>query len=508
MVAAQNHGEVGLRSPLRTLLTTLCHFPLTKSSSSPKSAKAVAHTQNHQPTTTLKIHQSSSSSSHPASSSPKKKKSRSRKGAPRQEEKSELQALDEFVETIIDPDKHLARYPLNKVETAVCRQNISFTGQSYSDDGSVNVYVTNDPEYPIAVSTLAAKTYNSGNHPNIVITQPVNSYGNVTQNIYAPLVIDNTLLFNAPVNFADGTTRPGYHLTVASAPLVFTVFHGPGLVGQFNSWWRKGDGTLGTASYSINSFAVSSSVPIAVNSTAFGFDYSFLQNTVDRFTIVVGPNTDAGFTIGNHASYATKRAIPDLNTMRARQARVIGLKTHVCFEGADLYNAGRIASAQFPPGVYPGMYAGRNAYEQIRNSRMKQSYWGRFDKGAVSRFVPPQEDSFLIGPDPKRFGEDGFIVMSWYSQAGEPQPYEVNVAVAIEFTTPSTAFETKLPHFSKLEFVNHSQRILAVMCMHTENPLHDLVRTLWDKLKGKAKEVVTSPGTWFTIADLASALLV
>lgn len=397
---------------------------------------------------------------------------------------------------------------MNKVETAVCRQNISFTGQTYSEDGSVNVYVTNDPEYPIAVSTLASKTYASGNHPNLVIVQPINSYGNVVQNIYSPITIGNTLIFNAPVNFVDGSTRPGYHLTVTSAPLTFTVYHGPGLVGNFNTWWRKADGSLGTTSYSINSTGVTATVLIAVNSTAFGFDYSFEQNTVDRFTIVLPPNTDSGFTIGNHASYATKKAIPDLNTMRARQARVIGLKTHVCFEGADLYNAGRIASAQFPPGVYPGMYAGRNAYEQIQNSRMKQSYWGRFDKGAVSRFVPPQEDSFLIGPNPKRFGEDGFIVMSWYSQADAPQPYEVRISVAIEFTTPSTAFETKLPHFSKIEYINHSQRILAVMCMHTENPLHDLLRSLWDKLKGKAKEVVTSPETWFTIADLASTLLV
>lgn len=474
---------------------------LTKSSTNPKSAQASAHTQNRKPQPHGNL-PCPKLASLPTKST---RRVRNKKPAYSSAQLSELQALDEFVDTVIDPDKHLNRYPLNRVDSAVARQVINVIGNTYSDENSVNLYVTNDPEYPAAISVRASKNYPVNTHPSLVITQPVSTYGNLSTPVYSPIILDNTLLFNAPVSFGDGSTRPGYHMSVTGAALSFTVSHSAGLTGTFTTWHRTPADTYVSvdSTVSANIFVTTAVVP--TNATAFGFYYNFSQNTVDRLVIATAKNTASEISIGNHASYAIKMAIPDLQTMRVRQARTLGIKSHVCFEGEALHNAGRIASAQFPPGVYPGQYAGKNAYEQIKTARLRQSYWGRFDKGAVSRFLPPSEDSFKLGPEPKRYGEDGFIVMSWYCAPGYPQPYEVTITLAIEFTTPSTAFQLAFPHFSEVEFVNHAHRILSVMCLHTENPLHDLIKNLWDDLKRQAKKVVTSPDAWFTIAKVAGA---
>lgn len=419
--------------------------------------------------------------------------------------RSELTAIDNFVDTIIDPDKHLSRYPLNKVSSAIARQVITQVSSAYSEDLAVNLYVTNDPEYPVALSTRAEKEYLANTHPFFVINQPVRTYSNLNTAVYAPITFGNQLLFNSPVKFADGTLRPGYHMDVSSSNLSYTVTHGAGLVGTLTTWQRTSAGNYSEVATTIFAPNISITVSVPSGSTAHGFYYNFSQNTVDRLVIASSANTNSVIKIGNHASFATKIPIPDLATMQMRQARVIGLKSHVKYEGEALHNAGRIASAQFPPGVYPGQFKGSNAYEQIKNARIRQSYFGRFDKGAVSRYLPPNEDSFLLGPEPKRYGEDGFIVMSWYSQEDFLQPYEITVTLAIEFTSPSTAFDLSYPRFTELEYVNHAHRVLSTMCLHTENPLHDLVKNLWDDLKKHAKAVVNDPDAWFTIAKVVGS---
>lgn len=474
--------------------TQLRDIPIT-----PKTAKAPKHTANSQPTTTHIVHHTSSSSSQ---APPKQKKSK--KDSAR---RAELLAVDSFVSSVIDPDKHHARYPLGKTQTAVAGQVISIIGDGYSEEGFCNLYATNDPEYPVAISALASKTYPASAHPPLTIVQPIEAYGNHNTSVYAPITIEQTLVFNAPVKFSDGTTSPGYHVTINTNTLAFIVFHGAGIQGKFRAWHRTGNAKVYITDVTISPTSVTSALNIPSGCTAFGFEYQFNTNVLDRFVYTTGYNTNSEIVIGNHASYAVKKAIPDLDTLRMRQARVIGLKSHVKFDGADLYNAGRIATAQFPPGVYPGQFKGSNAYEQIVNSRVKASYHGRFDKGAVSRFIAPNEECYLLSSEPSRFGEDGFIVMSWSSLIGFPQPYEITVSLSLEFTSSSTAYSFSAPDFTEREYMNHAFRVLSTMNCHTENPLHDLVKNLWDKLKKQAKRVVNSPEAWFTIADVVGTAL-
>lgn len=469
--------------------------------SSHQIAKAAKHTTKPQPPHPhIAPHSSSSSHDHP----PKPKKKTKKDAA----YKAELLAVDNFVSSILDPDECQARYPLGKTKTAVAGQVISIIGSEFSSEGFCNLYVTNDPEYPIAMSALTSKTYATYTHPALTIIQPVEAYGNRTSTVYAPITIDQTLVFNAPVSFSDGTSAPGYHITINTAGLQFTVFHGAGLSGLLRAWHRTGNAKVYITNVAILPITVTSTLTIPSGSTGFGFEYVFSTNVLDRLVFTSNVSTATEVVIGNHASYAVKKPIPDLDTLRMRQARVIGLKSHVKFDGADLYNAGRIASAQFPPGVYPGQFRGSNAYEQIINSRVKSSYHGRFDKGAVSRFVAPHEESYLLTSAPSRFGEDGFIVMTWSSLLGNPQPYEITVSVSLEFTSSSTAYSFESPEFTQREIMNHAFRILSTMNLHTENPMHELVKKLWDKLKRSAKKVVTNPQAWFTIADIVGSALI
>lgn len=488
--------EDGLRSlPHASVNLQLRDIPI-----SHQIAKAVKHTTKAQPPQ----HTSSSSSSSSSSHIPPPKQKKSKKDAAY---KAELLAVDKFVSSILDPDECLARYPLGKTRTATAGQVISIIGDTYSAEGFVNLYVTNDPEYPVAISALTAKTYTAGTHPALTIVQPIEAYGNQSSSVYAPLTIDQTLVFNAPVSFADGSNAPGYHITINTSSLSFTVFHGAGLTGKLRAWHRTGGAKVYITDVNIIPTNVTSVLSIPSGSTGFGFEYVFNTNVLDRFVYTTTFNTGSEVVIGNHASYAVKKSIPDLDTLRMRQSRVIGLKSHIKFDGADLYNAGRIASAQFPPGVYPGQFKGSNAYEQIINSRVKSSYHGRFDKGAVSRFIAPHEESYLLTSEPSRFGEDGFIVMTFSSLIATPQPYEITVSVSLEFTSSSTAYPLSNPDFAQREMVNHAFRVLSTMNLHTENPLHEYVKKLWDKLKKSAKKVVTNPEAWYTIADVVGTAL-
>ena len=117
-------------------------------------------------------------------------------------------------------------------------------------------------------------------------------------------------------------------------------------------------------------------------------------------------------------------------------------------------------------------------------------------------FVPPSEQAYLLSAAPKRYGEDGFAVASWYSMPLQPQAYGIYLDIAVEFTTSSTAFDLKLPSYSEVEMVSEAMRVLNSMCVHTENPMHEMLSVLWDKVKHKARKIVTNPDTWFTIADV------
>lgn len=374
-------------------------------------------------------------------------------------------------------------------------------GNTYADEGNCNLYVTNDPEYPLAVSVRAAKTYLVNTHPALTITQPVEVLGGYETKIYAPIVIDKTLLFNAPVSFQDGTYDPGYHFTVNTQNLNFTVFHGPGMSGTFTWWHRAGNVKVSTPVTLIPT-STSFSFNYPTGSTALGFSFVLSDNTVDRFVITTTRLTGSEIVIGNHASYAQKYAIPALDNLAIRHARAIGLRAWVEFQGADLYNGGRIATCQFPPGVYPGMYPGANAYEQILNSRTRQSYHGPVKKGACFVFVPPSEQSYLLTSPPKRYGEDGFAIATWYSMPGTPQAYGIYLDMVLEYTTSSTAFDLKPPSYSELEMVSEAMRVISAMCVHTENPMHEFLSVLWDKIKHKARKIVTDPNSWYTIAEV------
>lgn len=465
-----------------------------KKPTAPQIAQAVKHT-----TKPTAPNTSSSSSSKP----PKPKKSRSR--GPKNDRAAfskELESANSFAKCIIDPSKHMSRYPLNKTETGLCRQRISVIGNSYADEGNCNLYVTNDPEYPLAVSARSAKTYLANTHPALTITQPVEVLGGQEAKIYAPIVMDKTLLFNSPVLFADGSTSPGYHFTVNSVVLTFSVFHGPGMSGTFTWWHRTAGGVKTSSSVTLIPTSTSFTFNYPTSSTALGFEFVLSDNTVDRFVITSTRLTGSEVVIGNHASYAVKYAIPALDNLALRHARAIGIRAWVEFQGADLYNGGRIATCQFPPGVYPGMYPGANAYEQILNSRCRQSYHGPVKNGACFVFVPPTEESYLLTSAPKRYGEDGYGLATWYSMPGNPQAYAIYLDIVLEYTTSSTAFDLKLPSYSELEMVSEAMRVLSSMCVHTENPMHEFLSVLWDKVKHKARQIVTDPSSWFTIAEV------
>lgn len=471
----------------------MSNFLLDQRNIKPKSVKAPQQTRQTEP---KPKHTSSSSSSQ----APQERRSRKKK-SDRTAFQKELESANAFAKCIIDPSKTSTRFPLNKCDSGLCRQRISVIGNNYCDDGSCNLYVTNDPEYPLAVSVRAPKVYLANTHPALTITQPVEVLGGAETKIYAPIIMDKTVLFNAPVTFADGSSSPGYHFTINTAALSFTVFHGPGMSGSFTWWHRTANVKVPTVVQLIPT-ATSFLFNYPVNATALGFEFVLSDTTVDRFVITTTKNTGTEVVIGNHPSYAQKYAIPSLNSLGLRHGRTIGLRTWVEFQGSDIQNGGRIASAQFPPGVYPGMYDGANAYEQILNSRVRQSYHGHVKNGACFVFVPPSEQSFYLLSAPKRYGEDGFAMATWYSVTGNPQPYAIFVDIVLEFTTSSTAFDLQPPSYSELEMVSEAMRVLESMCCHTENPMHEMLSVLWDKLKHKARKIVTDPHSWYTIAEV------
>lgn len=480
----------------------MCPNKLTNRKSNSKSAAAPKHTQKAEP------HSSSSSSSHSSSSAlPAKSRRRVRRQKGGSSHRTiALENVNSFAKCLLDPEKHVFRYPQNKFETNIAKQRICFLGNTYSDEGSVNVYATNDPEYPIAVSALTSKNYPANTHPAFVITQPIDVLGGTQTRVYAALQIEQALLFNAPVAFNDGTTLPGYHMSVTGAALSLTVTHGPGISGTWTTWHRLA-GAVVNVNTTINPSSLVSTVSIPSGATAFGFSFVLSENAVDRYTIASSANTASVIDIGNHASYAYKKSIPDLVSMSIRHARVLGLRVWIEFQGSDLNNGGRIATAQFPPGVHPGQYPGRNAYEQILNSRLRQSYHGHIKNGACFLYLAPDEKSYSLQSPGKKYGEDGFAVASWYSVVGTPQPYAVFVDLVIEFTSSSTAFDSRMPAYADMEYVTEAMRTLSCIQLHTENPLHEHIMKLWEKVKGKAHQAIMNPSTWFTIAEVVGGAL-
>lgn len=444
---------------------------------------------------------------------PKTKKQPASSKHPRWEvsdHEAELSHIDEFAQCVLDPKTHLAPFPGNTFDTTCSRQRISIDSSLYSDDGDVNLYIFPNPETPAYFSRRISTTYTGGNAPAFVASQPisVSSVGEAT--FFAPMFFANgDAVFNAPVTFTGGAPpqnpMPGYRMTVTDAAMSLSISHDLGFVGRITVWTRTALGSYSATVITPAPTVVTSTVSIPVGHTAFGVLFSADLPTENRVYITQGGGGAHGLSIGNHAAYCARYTIPDAARMGIKRSRVIGLSSLVTYRGADIYNAGNIATMQFQPGTYPSQFAGLDMYNQMIASESKTLYTGPFAKGTRGVFIGPNDDFYSLDSTNARYGEQGILCQTWNSFVGQPQRYIIEINIVIEYTTSLSFVPKTIPPTSGPKEIRYCVALLNRMQVNTENPTHPLVLAAWNKIKGMAKHIVTSDRLWITVAEVVGS---
>lgn len=154
------------------------------------------------------------------------------------------------------------------------------------------------------------------------------------------------------------------------------------------------------------------------------------------------------------------------------------------------------------------MFPGDSTYAQILSSGIALKHVGHFKEGCVARYILPLAADYSLSSLPKRYGENGYTVINWSSSSTIPQPYTITSTVLVEFTTHLTFVVRSMPAFAEPNQIADAVAILNRMQQISDNPVHELISKLWDKLKVKAGKVLTSRETWYTLAELGALALV
>lgn len=350
---------------------------------------------------------------------------------------AELSHVDQFAQCVLDPKTHLAPFPGNTYDTTCSRQRISIDSSAYSEDGDVNLYIFPNPETPAYFSRRVAGLYPAGAAPAFVASQPVSvsSFGEST--FYAPVFFSNgEAVFNSPVAFSGGAfpqnPLPGYRMTVTDAAMTLSISHDIGFVGRITVWSRTAAGAYSASVLYPAPTTVTTTVSITVGHTAWGCFMSADLPIENRVYITQSGGGAHGLSIGNHAAYTNRYIIPDAARMGIKRSRVIGLSSLVTYRGADIYNAGNIATMQFQPGTYPSQFAGLDMYNEMIASESKTLYTGPFAKGSRGVFIGPNDTFYSLESDNSRYGEQGLLCQTWNSMIGQPQRYIIEINVVIE----------------------------------------------------------------------------
>lgn len=415
--------------------------------------------------------------------------------------------VDKFAKSLMDPDLHYAQFPGNPFPTTVARQQITIRGNTYSADGDVSCYISNDGLTPICFSTRAALQATTGTASSMIWTQPVSPTAGSEVLVEPMQYGSNHVLFSHPVTFSNASTRPGYHFSVSVQTLTVTVNTGLGMDGSFDWWYRNG--TVHTsASTSFSPSTASYNISIPIGSTAFGGSFTINNANGNAILLTTVKNPTAEITFGNHSSFTLRYAIPDRAAMQLERGRILGNKVWVKYDGGQFNNEGALAAAQFPPGVNPSMFPGDSTYAQILSSGIALKHVGHFKEGCVARYILPLAADYSLSSLPKRYGENGYTVINWSSSSTIPQPYTITSTVLVEFTTHLTFVVRSMPAFAEPNQIADAVAILNRMQQISDNPVHELISKLWDKLKIKAGKVLTSRETWYTLAELGALALV
>lgn len=419
--------------------------------------------------------------------------------------------VDAFINTVLDPDNALlVGYPGNTFSTQVSPQKISIqpADNLYCAEGDVSLYVTDNPEVPVAFSNRASVAYTSPNSPAWSITQLVEVTTTKNVPVIYPISFTNEFaLFAAPVTFTNVDPKPGYHVAISANAMAVSVTFPVGNMGKVEHWHRDAGGLYVEQHSDLLMNDSNKQFSIPAGATAFGFIITLTHTSVARFVFTSNGGGAHGMTFGNHSSFCRKYAIPDLSNMKIERARLLGAKTWIKYLGNDLNNAGRLVAAQMPPGTFPAQFRGATLGDQIVTSKVKGLYDGAFKDGCVSRYVAPCPQNYELNAPPSLFGANGILVHNWNSDIGNPQRYRITVDLALEYTSPLTFITRAMPPFARPGELATAIELLNKMQVITENPSHDLVTRLWDKLKHAAAAVAASPKVWYTIAEVGGAAL-
>lgn len=414
--------------------------------------------------------------------------------------------VNSFVNSLIDPDISLCQFPGNTFDTTVSKQIITIKGNTYSSDGSVSCYISNDGLTPICFSYLDTLIATTGTAQSMILSQPV-SPASGTEYLVEPIQYGSShVLFSHPVSFTNASTRPGYHFSVTVQTLTVTVNTGLGMEGTFN-WWHRAGMIHQSATVSINASQSSYNITIPVGSTAFGGSFEISNANGQTILLTTPRNPTSEITFGNHSSFCLRYAIPDRANMNLERARLLGNKAWVKYDGNSVDNEGALAAAQFPPGVNPSMFPGDSTYAQILNSGIPLKHSGHFKDGCVARFVQPLSTDYSLTSRPKRYGENGYTVITWSSSSLKPQPYTITSSVSVEFTSHLLFIPRVRPGYAEPDMIADAIAIVNQMQLISDNPVHELIRSLWDKLKKEAGHILTSRDTWYTLASMGIAAI-
>lgn len=416
--------------------------------------------------------------------------------------------VSRFVESILDPDRIQVGYPGNTYGTLTAPQKIAISAANYSADGDVSLYISDNPLVPARFSVRAPLAFEVGFGPFLTIIQPVESSLPSFIDIIYPLEVGTDFtLFSAPVTFSDHETLPGYHASVNTNAMIINVAHNRGVDGLIITWHRTSAGAYSESAVNVVTNADNTNVTVPVGATAFGFKLQCYSEYIGTFIFSQAGAGGHALTIGNHSSFTRKYAIPDYKAMNIDRARLIGCKSWIKYLGGDLENAGRIAAAQFPPGTFPVMFEGNSTYEQILSANIRGTHDGAFKHGCVSRYIAPNPFNYELNSRATRFGDNGFIVHNWTSDPAHPQPYRIAINIALEYTSRITFVKREPPPWASPVQLSGAIEILNKMQVITENPNHELVTRLWDKLKRTAVKVATSEKLWYSIAEVGLGAL-
>lgn len=444
----------------------------------------------------------------PAASAPSQKRNKTSGQSSSSFEKSGNSAADAFALTVLEPDKNLHRFPGNLFPTSVAPAVINVAAQSvYDSSWSANVYLSDDSITPVCITNGAAASWNGGTFPGMsVITRPQATGQH--QWVSSPgFINEKYALFSSKVSCKNGISFVGYRTSNGGAPQPVTLTVPNGMLGSVTFYRRDGVDDGFTSTSVIGPGTTSITHNLAVGTTAWGVSIECDVPASGNYLVVLAAQTaSVDLTIGNHATFTKRLPIPDFAEMKATRVRTTGIKAHLRYLGDDFHNGGSLAGAQFSPDIDPSLCPGNTTQEQILSSNVPGIHRGHFKTGCVARFVGPNPEHYSLLSGPRRFGVSGYTVISWTTDPTAPQPYTLSVSLALEFVSTVVQFQKQLPQYASPDKLAATIDLLNRIQTITENPLHDLVLALWHKVSHGAKRVLSSPKTWYTIAEVAGGV--